>query len=87
MLVGDPDKLLSGEFQMIYGSRIDNCWISADLSQQAEDIEILPNTYTDHNLIWIMELGGAYKVIGSNSLFNAGIQIKAILTGGCPIFS
>ena len=30
---------------------------------------------------------GAYKVIKSNPLLNAGIQLKADLTGGCPLFS
>ena len=34
-----------------------------------------------------MELKGAYKAIEPNLLFNAGIQIEADLTDGCPIFS
>ena len=37
-------------------SRIDNCWISAEVTYQAEDIEILPNIYADHNPI-LMTLG------------------------------
>ncbi|KAJ7316330.1 hypothetical protein JRQ81_002492, partial [Phrynocephalus forsythii] len=34
-------------------SRINNCWTSATLSQQVEDMEILPNRDADHNPIWI----------------------------------
>ena len=37
-------------------SRIDNCWISAELTHQVNEIDILPNTYADHNPIW-MNLG------------------------------
>ena len=37
-------------------SRIDNCWISAEAIHQAEDIEILPNTYADHNPV-LLTLG------------------------------
>ncbi|KAJ7305208.1 hypothetical protein JRQ81_011117 [Phrynocephalus forsythii] len=36
--------------------RIDNCWISAELTHQVEEIEILPNAYADHNPI-TMTLG------------------------------
>ena len=34
----------------------------------------------------IIELEGSYKAADSNPLLNAGIQVKADLTDGCPIF-
>ena len=37
-------------------SIIDNCWMSAEITHQVEDIEILPNIYADFNPI-LMTLG------------------------------